>query len=139
MPRTTLSLLMLSVCVFVAACGSDSASPATTPSATNVQGTFIGDYTVVPQPGAVYQGVLQLTQNGSAVSGTLSTNAGRSATVAGSVTNGRLTMTFHFTDTCPGTASSTADISNGGNALVGNYTANDCVGQYSGGYNLIKR
>jgi hypothetical protein len=48
-------------------------------------------------------------------------------------------MTFAFTDSCTGSASSTADISNGGNMLVGNYTANDCVGQYSGGYRLVKQ
>lgn len=61
----------------------------------------------------------------------------RSATVTGSITGGQLTMTFSFTDSCTRSASSTADIS--GNTLVGNYTANDCVGQYSGGYRLVKQ
>jgi hypothetical protein len=135
MPRAALTLLMVSIFASVAACGGDSTSP----SAMSVQGTYIGDYTVVPQPGAVYQGVLQLSQSGSSVTGTLSTNAGRSATVTGSIANGQLTMTFAFTDSCTGSASSTADISNGGNMLVGNYTANDCVGQYSGGYRLVKQ
>ena len=48
---------------------------------------------------------------------------------------GRVTMTLTFTDDCPGFASSTADISRGG-LLVGNYTANDCNGQCSGGYSI---
>jgi hypothetical protein len=135
MTRAALSLLLFSICASAGACGSDSTSP----SATSLQGTYIGDYTVVPQPGAVYQGVLQLSQSGNTVTGTLSTNAGRSATVTGSITNGQLAMTFAFTDSCTGSASSTADISNGGNTLVGNYAANDCVGQYSGGYRLVKQ
>jgi hypothetical protein len=133
MNRAALSVLTLSISASVAACGGASTSP----SAASLQGTYIGDYTVVPQPGAVYQGVLQLSQSGNTVTGTLSTNAGRSATVAGSITGGRLTMTFAFTDSCIGSASSTADIS--GNTLVGNYAANDCVGQYSGGYRLVKQ
>ena len=135
MTRAALSVLMVSACVAVVACGGASTSPSTM----NVQGTFIGDYTDAPEPGVVYQGVLQLTQNGSAVTGTLSTNAGRSATAAGSIDNGRLTMTLHFTDACSGSASSTADVTNGGNTLVGNYNATDCAGQYSGGYKLVKQ
>ena len=133
--RAALSTLLLAACVSAVACGSDS----TGPSATSVQGTFIGNYTVAPQPGVIYQGVLQLTQNGNSLTGTLTTNAGRSATVAGSISSGRFIATFTFTDACHGTASSTADVSNGGNTLVGNYTANDCVGQYSGGYSLVKQ
>jgi len=115
--------------------GSDCSSP----SVTNVQGTYIGSYTGTIQPGVVYQGVLQLTQNGNAVTGTLTTNAGRSASVSGSVSAGRITATFTYTDSCKGTASSTADIGSGGSTLVGNYTTTDCLGQYSGGYSLTKQ
>jgi hypothetical protein len=104
-----------------------------------VQGTFIGSYTATVQPGVVFQGVLQLTQNGSTVSGTLTTNAGRSATISGTVSGSRITATFTYTDSCHGSSSSTADLTDGGTRLVGNYTTSDCLGQYSGGYNLLKQ
>jgi hypothetical protein len=129
MRRASLIVFLLAV-----ACSSDSTSPAT-----SVQGTYIGAYTATVQPGVVYQGVLQLTQSGSSISGTLTTNAGRAATVTGSVSGTRITATFTYTDACQGSSSSTADVTNGGTRLVGNYTTSDCLGQYSGGYNLTKQ
>lgn len=121
------------------ACGGDSGGT-TGPTNTilNITGTFIGDYTASVDPGTVYQGVLQLTQTGSTVSGTITTNSGRSASVAGSVSGTRLTATFTFTDGCTGSASVTADITNGTSRLTGNYSANDCVGSYTGGFLLNK-
>jgi len=108
-------------------------------SVLNIQGTFIGDYTAVLQPGVVYQGTLQLSQSGDSVSGTLTTTAGRSANVSGSVSGTQLTCTFTFTDNCTGTASATADITNSATRLTGNYTATDCLGTYSGGFLLDKQ
>ena len=105
----------------------------------NVQGTYIGNYTATVQPGIVYQGVLQLTQSGKSVTGTLTTNAGRAATVSGTLSGSRLTATFTFTDTCRGASQSTADVTDGSTRLVGNYTTVDCLGQYSGGYNLKRQ
>jgi hypothetical protein len=123
----------------LSACGGDS-SGTTGPSAPlNIAGTFIGDYTATVDPGTVYQGVLQLAQSGSNVSGTLTTNAGRSANVSGTVSGTRLTATFTFTDGCTGSASTTADITNGTSRLTGNYSANDCVGSYTGGFALNKQ
>ncbi len=117
------------------ACGGDGAGPNTP----NLTGTFSGDYTVSLDPGTIYQAALHLTQNGSAVSGTLTTNAGRSANVTGSVSGTRLTGSVTFTDGCGGAASTTADITNNGTRLIGNYTANDCLGQYTGTYTLIRQ
>jgi len=122
------------VAVSLVACGGDSTGPTV-----NITGTFIGDYTATVDPGVIYQGVLQLTQNGSNVTGTLTTNAGRSANVSGSIAGSRLTATFTFTDGCTGSASTTADVTNNATRLTGNYTANDCVGSYTGGYLLIKQ
>ena len=131
-------LLSAAVAIALYACGDDG-NGSTGPSGVNVTGTFIGDYTAVIEPGVVYQGVLQLTQSGNSVSGTLTTNAGRSASVSGSISGTRLTATFNFTDSCAGSASATADITNNATRLTGNYTANDCVGSYSGGFALDKQ
>ena len=117
------------------ACGGDSTGPSTL----NIAGTFIGDYTASATPGTIYQGVLQLTQSGNSVTGTLTTNSGRSASVSGSVAGSRLTATFTFTDSCTGSAAATVDITNSATRLTGNYTANDCVGNYTGGFVLDKQ
>ena len=93
----------------------------------------------MPAPGTTYQAVLQLTQSGNSVSGTLTSTAGRSARVSGTISGTRLSATFTFTDGCAGTASSTADITAAATTLVGNYSATDCVGQYSGGYILTRQ
>ena len=123
--------------LLVAACGGDSGPTGT--SAFNLTGTFIGSYTATLQPGTVFEGVFQLTQNGNNVTGTMTTNAGRSGALAASLSGTRLTGTITFTDGCNGTAQTTADITNGGTRMAGNYTANDCTGQYSGGYLVIKQ
>ena len=117
------------------ACGGDSAGPNTP----NLTGTFIGDYTVSLDPGTIYQVTVHLTQNGSAVSGTLTTDSGRSGNVTGSISGTHLTASVTFTDGCGGTSSNTADITNNGTRLTGHYTANDCIGQYTGDYTLIKQ
>src|SRR5215216_5002715 len=118
---------LVSLAIF--GCGGDSSGPSD-PGATpglNITGTFIGDYTATVDPGTVYQGVLQLSQNGNSVSGTLTSNAGRSANVSGTLSGSRLTATFSFTDACGGAASATADITNTATRLTGNYTASDCL------------
>ncbi len=120
----------------LAACGSDATSPSPT---VDVTGTFIGDYTATVTPATVYQGVLQLAQTGGTVTGTLTTNAGRSANVSGHMSRARITATFTFTDGCNGTASATVDATNNGTQLSGNYSANDCAGQYTGGFLLLKQ
>ncbi len=78
MPIRPVSAILIAT--LLAACGSDATSPG---PAVDVTGTFIGDYTATVTPGTIYQGVLQLTQTGGTVTGTLTTNAGRSADVSG--------------------------------------------------------
>lgn len=104
----------------------------------SLTGTFIGDYTASANPGVIYQGVLQLTQAESHVTGTLTTNAGRSANFSGDVSGSRLSGTLTFTDGCSGSATSTADIADSGRRLAGNYSASDCLGPYTGGYLLVR-
>jgi hypothetical protein len=133
MPRNARAVVP--VLLLLWGCGDDTAGP----DVITLTGTFIGSYTAAPTPGVVYEGVAQLTQTGGSVSGTLTTNAGRSANIAGSLTGSRLTATFTFTDTCAGSASTTADIVDGGDRLTGNYQATDCLGSYSGGYNLTRQ
>jgi hypothetical protein len=117
------------------ACGGDGG---TGPSV-DITGTFIGDFTSSLTPGAMYQETLQLTQSGSNVSGTLTTNTGRSGTVSGSVSGTRLTATVTLTDVCGGSSETTADITDNATRLTGNYAADDCFGSYTGGFVLDKQ
>ena len=125
-----LSATALASCDGVCAC---------TPPPPELTGTWIGTYTSTLQPGTTYQATLQVTQTGIAVSGTLTTTAGRSANVSGSVNGPQLTATFTFTEGCDGTATTTADITSGDGQLDGSYSASDCLGQYTGGYALARQ
>ena len=127
--------IMLAVLVGLA-CSDESG-----PDVPQLQGTWIGTYTNSAAPGTVYEGVLQLTQDDETVTGTLTTNAGRAASVSGSVSGDRLTATFTYTDGCAGTASTTADLADDQvpPVLTGNYTSSDCLGETSGGYSLEKQ
>ncbi|HWB43175.1 MAG TPA: hypothetical protein VG500_18075 [Gemmatimonadales bacterium] len=105
----------------------------------DITGTFIGEYTASLTPGEVYQETLQLAQNGSDITGTLVTTNGRTGTVSGSVSGTRLTATVELTDICGGTSETTADITNDGSRLVGTYEADDCLGTYTGTFDLEKQ
>ena len=133
-----LGLLIGSLFLFPG-CGGDSPTGAATGSQVNVTGTFIGSYTATSDPGVTYEVVLQLTQSGSQVTGTLATNIGRSANLSGSISGSRITGTYTFTDGCAGSASTIADVSSSGTQLTGTYTTTDCTGTYSGGYSLTKQ
>ena len=117
----------------------------TTPSPTrnsgvgSLTGTYIGNYTTTTRPGTVYEAVFQFTQNGSTVVGTITSNAGKSGNVNGVVAGNRVDATMIFTDSCGGRASAVIDIVDGGRKLVGNYTATDCLGTYSGGFVLNRQ
>jgi hypothetical protein len=104
-----------------------------------LNGTYIGNYTATARPGTVYEAVFQLTQNGSTVVGTITSNGGRSGNVNGVVVRNRVDATMIFTDSCGGRASAIIDIVDGGRKLVGNYTATDCLGTYSGGFVLNRQ
>jgi hypothetical protein len=105
----------------------------------NITGTFIGEYTASLTPGEVYTETLQLTQNGDDVTGNLVTTNGRTGTVTGSVSGTRLTATVDLTDVCGGTSETTADITEDGTRLVGTYEADDCLGSYTGTFDLEKQ
>ena len=77
--------------VLLPACGDGDNEPS--PPA-DYNGTWVGDYTVSLMPGAVYEGVLTVAGTGNTYTGTLSTDAGRSADVTGTVSGNRLTGTF---------------------------------------------
>ena len=124
----------LTAVLLLAACGDGGTGPEI-----NVTGTYIGDWTATSAPGVVYQGVVQLTQSGSQVTGTIATTAGRSANISGSISGSRITGTFTFTDGCAGSASTIADVSSSGTQLSGTYTTTDCLGTYAGGYSLTKQ
>jgi hypothetical protein len=96
---------------------------------------YSGDYTASVAPGTTYHGRMTLRFHGNAVSGTLETNTGRYASVAGLNAGGQLTLNFRFSDQCPGTARGEARIDGG--ALTGSYAASDCSGDYSGTFALL--
>jgi hypothetical protein len=124
---------VLALVLFAASCGGDGSGPNTS----SLTGTWIGDYTNSADPGSVYQGVLQVTQSGTTVTGTLTTNAGRSANLSATLSGTQLSGTLSYTDGCTGSASTTTDIVQSGTQLTGNYTSSDCLGQTTGGYSLL--
>lgn len=133
---TFFRVLLAAALVLLPACGDGDNEP--TPPA-DYNGTWIGDYTVSLQPGAVYEGVLTVTGSGNTYTGTLSTNAGRSADVSGTVSGNRLTGTFTYTDGCDGSATFSASLSSDGERVTGSYQSDDCIGRYSGTFSLAKQ
>lgn len=101
-------------------------------------GTFVGEYTVSTEPDTVYPAALVLSQAGRDVCGEFTTAALRTGLVS-FVTDG-LTLTggLEFTDDCAGSASVTANIEDGGDRIVGSYSASDCSGEYTGTLDMVK-
>jgi hypothetical protein len=96
---------------------------------------FTGDYTASISPNERFQGRMELRLYGDAVAGTLATSSGRHAAVAGVRNGQQLSLSFRFSDQCAGTAKGNAKLD--GSALVGNYSATDCLGDYSGTFALL--
>jgi hypothetical protein len=96
---------------------------------------FAGEYTVSNSPGSNFQGRMELRLYGDAVAGTLYTNSGRQAEVAGIRTGKQLSLNLRFSKACPGTAKVEATLD--GTALVGSYSASDCNGEYGGTLALL--
>jgi hypothetical protein len=118
------------------ACGDSSE-----PDDPQYQGTWTGSYPNSASPDLVFQASLQLSQDGDDITGTLTTNAGRSATVSGSVSGDQMEATLTYTDECDGTATTTADLVDETvpPSLTGTYSSTDCVGETTGGYDLVKQ
>ena len=137
MTRLTLFRVCLAAAlVALPACSDDDNGPSTTP---DFNGTWVGEYTVSLQPGVTYEGVLTVTGSGSTYTGTLSTSAERTADVAGTVSGGRLTGTFTYTDGCDGSATFSASLSSDGERVTGSYQSNDCIGSYTGTFSMAKQ
>ena len=131
------TLLAAVVALALSACGGD--GDGGTDPTLDLTGTFIGEFTASIQPGSVFEETLQLTQDGDDVTGGLNTDSGRTGTFEGTVSGTRLTGTVTLTDLCGGTSETTADITDDGNRLVGTYEADDCLGQYTGTFDLEKQ
>ncbi|MBP2647259.1 MAG: hypothetical protein H6Q77_883 [Gemmatimonadetes bacterium] len=134
MSRLVLPAICLAAALAVLpACGDGGSAP-TTPA--NYTGTWVGDYTVSLQPGVTYVGTLVVSQTGSSITGTLTTNAGRTANVSGIISGRHMTATFTYTDGCVGSASATANLSADGQTVTGQYQSTDCIGSYTGTFVL---
>jgi hypothetical protein len=137
MSRLVLSTLCLAAALAVLpACGDGGNEPA--PPA-DYTGTWVGEYTVSLQPGVTYVGTLVVTQTGSTITGTLSTTAGRTADVTGTISGSQMTATFTYTDGCAGSASATAQLSADKLTVTGTYQSTDCIGSYSGTFTLASQ
>lgn len=101
-------------------------------AARQIDGTYFGEYTSSAEPGAVFRGVLRLTQGGSAVSGTFLTNTGRTADLSGRIEGDRLEVTLVYNDGCSGSSRLSARTSHGDRRLTGTYRTQDCHGSYTG-------
>jgi len=133
--------VLLGTVLVLSACEDHEGFPSivTGPQNVSFAGTWTGEYTSSNNPGAVFAATLQLTQNGTSVTGTLATSPGRSATLNGSVNGSRLTATWTWTDLCAGSATTTLDMAASGTRITGSYSSNDCLGLTSGGLVLDRQ
>jgi hypothetical protein len=121
--------------VLLVACSDDGSGP----EERQFEGTWTGSYSnsasTVP-----FTAVMDLAQDGNAVTGTLSVSSGRAASVSGTVSGDQLEATFTYTDGCAGSATSTADLVDETipPSLEGSYSSDDCQGETSGSYNLVR-
>jgi hypothetical protein len=105
---------------------------------TSLSGRWVGDYSSNVSF-TTAQAVMELTQTGGSVTGTLTINGARTANVGGTVTGNRFTGNWSYTDSCGGNANTTADLLQNGTRLSGTYTSSDCLGVTTGGYNLTRQ
>jgi hypothetical protein len=101
----------------------------------SVTGRWAGDLSSSRDPFVLFPSVLQLSQSGNNVTGTLTISTGRTAAFNGTLSGSRITGSFSFTDVCGGNATTTADVI-GTTRLNGTYNLNDCSGTSTGGYVL---
>lgn len=117
---------------------SEGGSDATGPSGFDLSGSWVGAYTASVDPGATYTADVSLDQSGEDLTGNLATDAPRLANLAGSLSGSDFDGLMAFTDGCSGTASFTSNVLNGGNRIQGTYEASDCLGQYTGTFDLVR-
>lgn len=126
---------LLVVALLLVACGGDSG-----PGPQQFEGTWQGSYTnsTIPQ---TLTATLHLTQDGQSLTGSLATNTGRTATLAGTANGDAFDATLQYTDGCQGTVTTSATLNDEANPdeLDGDYTSNDCVGETSGTYHLVRQ
>lgn len=120
---------------YVAAAGQTASQASQAQPAGSQTYVFTGSYTASVSPSTTFEGRMELRVHGDAVAGSLNTNSGRQAAVAGVVSGDQLNLTFRFSDGCDGTAKAAATLD--GSALVGSYTAIDCLGEYTGTFALL--
>jgi hypothetical protein len=120
---------------YIAAAGQTASQASQGPPAGSQTLVFAGSYTASVSPNTNFEGRMDLRVHGDAVAGSLKTNSGRQAAVAGVASGGQLNLTFRFSDGCEGTAKAAATLD--ASALVGNYTAIDCLGEYTGTFALL--
>ena len=107
----------------------------TVPVDTSLSGIYVGEV-IDTRLGTIANGTLEISHSGTTVTGTF--NAGRMGTLSGTINGSQLEGTLTFTDACPGTATTTADVSEG-SRILGDYQVTDCEGLQTGSYNLIKQ
>ncbi|MBA4386189.1 MAG: hypothetical protein C0410_15755, partial [Anaerolinea sp.] len=103
----------------------------------DLTGTWIGAFTtsIITTPTQI---TLLLSQSGSNVTGTYSSQAGGVGTVSGTLSGSTLTFTLHQTTTnCSGTFSGTGTVS--GNTMTFTFSGNDCLGTHTNGQGTVTR
>jgi hypothetical protein len=129
--------LVVGWALFLLACGGGS----TGPGPQQFEGTWAGEYTnsAAAQP---FTATLRLTQDGQAIAGSLATSAGRTASLAGEAHGGdAFDATLQYTDGCIGSVTTTVSLNDEAlpNELTGDYSSQDCVGQTSGSFRLLRQ
>lgn len=109
------------------------------PPPIDLSGPWAGSYTADIRPGEVYDAALTVQQTGSSLSGWFSASSGRVASLSGKVSGTGVTFTETFTDGCAGTAKGQGTVTDDATRVTGSYTADDCVGHYSGSFDYRRQ
>jgi len=111
----------------------------TEPPSIDLSGSWTGSYTADITPGQVYHAALSVEQSGKNLSGSFGAENGRVATLSGTVSDPDVTFIETFTDLCGGRSTGHATVTDDAKRVTGTYTADDCVGHYSGTFEYRKQ
>ncbi|HYV96449.1 MAG TPA: hypothetical protein VE967_03225 [Gemmatimonadaceae bacterium] len=140
MPRIPNRSALVLAAALIAACSNSAVDVKDPDPPANVAGTFKGPFTSQRAAGTTYAATAVIDQNGRTLTGTFTaTDNSGVAQIEGTVDKQRINATFRTSGTCPATITAVIDAVTNDTVLVGTYTAQDCIGSYTGGFSLTKQ
>ncbi len=135
--RTTISLSVAAMLLFLASCASAPVALPPVPQVPTLAGTYSGTLTV---DGQALAGTLVIEGQGANHTFTFTfPEVGLVANGTGGPTESGFRADVPYSMTCPGNAVFTGRIEDEGQRLVGTFEANDCTGTMRGNFNFTRQ